>query len=1069
MRAFPYVLLSSASFAALAIAAPANAQTPQPAQPGGDPCQAPADQRDPGVTCPPADSDAGQVILQEGNVSTPAGDQGIVVVGSRIRRDRFNTADPVTIITRDSAVDAGFNSTAQVLQSVGVTGGTGQITDQFGGLVVDGGPGVNTLSLRGLGPTRTLILLNGRRLAPAGTRGSVGAADLNVLPTAILDRIEVLNTGASSISGSDAVAGVVNIVTRSKFNGLSLEATVNAPEIGAGTEQRYSIVAGTSGERFSLIGSLEYYKRNRITMGDQPWARCPQQRRHAAFNEDDSDKCWPLEEGGVTVNTVGTNFFFLGSNPDPADLAPGFHPIPDSLYLYCNRWRPTTAKPGQTIPGFECVGGLFYNYYNDPFIPGGGTGLNVRDTFAPSMLKQDIISPARTYTGYVAGTYDTDFFGDGQLYAEVLVTRRKSQQNGQRQFTLDYPLVSHLIPRTPTPSNPATTSCVVDSLSPLVPDELIFDQFGRRRYVSCAQKITTRVFADYGIYDSHQTQDYVKASGGFRGDIPFLSKWRYDLYAAKSWSDGTYSFEQILEDRLQRSLDVIAVMPDGVLVPYGTPGSTVVCRNAQGGCVAAPALTPDVVAGRFRDVAPAWFNFVTEDVVGHTKFREWTANLTLDGPLFHLQGGDAQGAFGLEYRKSSINDTPSADSINNNLHGFSSAPITRGTDSVWEAFGEVELPVFRDLPFAYNLTLNGSARFTDYRSYGSDWTYKFGGQYLPVKWLGLRGSYGTSYRAPALFEQFLGATTGFLPQTTDPCNNLFDVNNTTIVANCQAEGLPNNFIQNNSVTVIGQGGAEAGLKAETSKNLTFGAVLQPTLGPDFGNFSLAVDYFRIEVNNGVSQLGVSTIATGCYNDTHPEYCQFVSRDPFTGPGSGGLTVTQTYINVATDIVKGIDFVLRYDRDLGPGKLDLGAQAVRILERFNQNDPDFAGTDYVGSIGNPKWSGVGHVGYEVGPWYFRWGSEYIGKSSDNFLVAGDPDFPPEVYDFSVKDYWLHTATIRYEKGPYSLTAGVRNVFDKKPPKITAEDPFVNTISNVPLQSAWDFRGRTFFVNARAKVF
>ena len=387
MRPLSYAFLTSASFAALAIAAPANAQTPDPVNPDRDPCQAPADQRDPNVTCPPADSPAGEAIAQ-GAVATPADDEGVVVVGSRIRRDRFNTADPVTIINRDAAVDAGFNSTAEVLQSVGVTGGTGQINDTFGGLVVEGGPGVNTLSLRGLGPTRTLILLNGRRIAPAGTRGQVGAADLNVLPNAILDRIEVLNTGASSVYGSDAVAGVVNIVTLSKFNGLAVEAAVTAPEIGAGTTQRYAITAGTSGERFSILGSLELFDRNRITQADQPWARCPQQRRLAPFNQNDSTRCFPLEEGGVTVNTIGTGFIQLGTNPDPIDLAPGFGANPPDYYLLCNRWRPTTAVTGQTLPGFECVGGLLYNYIT---ASGFGTSTNVRDTFAPSMLQQDII------------------------------------------------------------------------------------------------------------------------------------------------------------------------------------------------------------------------------------------------------------------------------------------------------------------------------------------------------------------------------------------------------------------------------------------------------------------------------------------------------------------------------------------------------------------------------------------------------------------------------------------------------------------------------------------------------
>jgi outer membrane receptor protein involved in Fe transport len=1056
MRSLSYAFLTSASFAALAVATPANAQTPDPVNPDRDPCQAPADQRDPKANCPAADTPAGEAI-QQGAVATPAGEEGgVVVVGSRIRRDRFNTADPVTIINRQAAVDAGFNSTAEVLQSVGVTGGTGQINDTFGGLVVEGGPGVNTLSLRGLGPTRTLILLNGRRIAPAGTRGQVGAADLNVLPNAILDRIEVLNTGASSIYGSDAVAGVVNIVTLSKFNGLAVEAAVTAPEIGAGTTQRYAITAGTSGERFSVLGSIELFDRNRITQADAPWARCPQQRRLSPLGANDTDKCWPLEEGGVTVNTIGTGFFlnpatFTGfQNPDPADLAPGFETIPPDYYLLCNRFRPnpTAGGHGAAPAGFECVGGLLYNYITQS---GFGTSLNLRDTFAPSMLQQDIISPNRNYTGFLTGTYDTDFFGNGQLYVELLATRRKSQQNGQRQFTLDYPVNSPLL---------------------LTANGGMFATIPPR--VSTASNIGVRVFADYGIYDSHQTQDFVKMSGGFRGDLPFLPTWRYDLYAAKSWSDGTYSFEQILEDRYQQSLNVRLVSASGATLPAGstianTPGAHFVCVDPSGGCVAAPAISAGVIGGQSRTLAPAWFDYITDDVVGHTAFREWTANLTLDGPLFRLPGGDAQAVVGFEYRKSSINDVPSDDSIRNNLHGFSSAPITKGSDNVWEAFTELEFPILKNVPFAEALTLNASGRYTDYKSYGSDTTYKIGGLYSPTRWLSFRGSYGTSYRAPALFEQFLGSTTGFLNQTTDPCNNLFDVTNTTIRANCQAQGLPNNFVQNNSVTVIQRGGAEAGLEAETSKNLTFGGVLQPTLGPDFGNLSLAVDYFRVEVNNGVSQLGAGTIARGCYNGSHPEYCQFVSRAPFTGPGSGALTITQTYINVATDIVKGIDFVLRYDRELGPGKLDIGVQAVKILDRVNQTDPDSEAVDYAGSIGNPKWAGTAHVGYDWGSWYARWGVDYIKGTNDRFLTE-DLGFDPAVYDFSVDDYWLHTASLRFEpSNRYSLTLGIRNVFDKKPPKITAEDPFVNTISNVPLQGNFDVRGRTFFVNAQAKIF
>ena len=1021
---------------AFALSAPARAQTPAPVQPEGDPCQAPSDQIDKSK-CPDTDTPAGEAVQQGADVApAAAADDAIVVVGSRIRRNRFNTADPVTIITKDEQVDSGFNSTAEVLQSVGVTGGTPQIDDSFGGLVVEGGPGVNTLSLRGLGPTRTLVLLNGRRVAPAGTRGQVGAADLNVLPNAIIDRIEVLNTGASSIYGSDAVAGVVNIVTKTRVDGLTFEMTHDALQVGDGNSRRYSLVGGASGSNWGINGSVEYYNRARLSQGDLNWARCPQQRRLSPLGLNDTDKCFPLEEGGVTVNTIGTNFRNLGPDPDPVDLAPGFEPNPADLNLYCNRWRPAAPQAGQTIPGFECVGGLFYNYYNDPFIPGFGSSLNVRDTFAPEMLKGDVISPAEIYTGFLSGHVDTGLFGDGQLYSELLVTRRKSNQNGTRQLILDYPRIRR---------NATNTA---DILNPLLPPSLL-----------AATTSTIRVFAAYGdVYNDSQVQDYIKASVGFRGDLPFLADWRYDLYGTKSWSDGRYTSERVLTDRITQSHDIVQNATTGVFT----------CRDTTGGCVPAPVLTPDIIGGRANVVAPGWIDYITEDVVGTTRFREHMVNLTLDGPLFALPGGDASLAVGAEYRKSRIRDLPGHDSEVGNLYFFSSAPRTVGSDSVWEAFGEVELPILANVPFAEALTINASARYTDYKSYGSGTTYKVGGLYSPTNWLSLRGSYGTSYRAPALYEQFLGATSGFLANTTDPCHNLFDVTNPTVRARCLSEGLPNNFTQNSSVQVNQLGGAEAGLEAETSKNLTFGGVFQPKLGPDFGNLSLAVDYFDVEVNEGVAQLGAGTIARGCYQGTRPEYCQFVSRAPFTVPGTGQLTIQQQYINVATDQIKGIDFVLRYDRRLGPGTFSLGAQAVRTLDRVNQTDPDSDPFDFNGQIGFPKWAGTGHVAYETGPFYFRWGVEYLKGTSDND-AAEDIGFDPAVYDFTIPDYWLHTFAARYEEDRYSITGGIRNVFDKRGPRITAEDPFVNTIANVPLQSGFDLRGRTFFINVRAKVF
>ena len=181
----------------------------------------------------------------------------ITVTGSRLRRDAFNSVSPVTLITREEVTAAGFTSATDALQGTAVTNGGAQINNSFGGFVTDGGPGANTLSLRGLGAGRTLVLINGRRVAPSGTRGAVGTPDLNVLPNAIIDHVEVLRDGASSIYGSDAIAGVVNVVTIDEPTGLTFELQSNNPLDGGGEQNRVSMVGGWSGEKWSFGGSLE--------------------------------------------------------------------------------------------------------------------------------------------------------------------------------------------------------------------------------------------------------------------------------------------------------------------------------------------------------------------------------------------------------------------------------------------------------------------------------------------------------------------------------------------------------------------------------------------------------------------------------------------------------------------------------------------------------------------------------------------------------------------------------------------------------------------------------------------
>lgn len=278
----------------------------------------------------------------------------IVVVGSRIRRDNYNAPSPTQVVTREEATLQGFASTTEALQSTAITGGTSQVNSSYGGYVTNGGPGANTIGLRGMGPSRTLVLLNGRRVSPAGSRGSVGSADLNVLPTSMIDRVDVLRDGTSSVYGSDAVAGVVNIQTRKNFEGLTFEAQMNSPmdANGNGGSTRLSLTAGARGDRWRASGSIERYERDELTLGDRDFTRC--QTDSFRFGNDYIDpltgqsKCYPITttgSNGAAINSIGTG----------SQAGIGAAGVPDIAYangVTFNRWRPNSAITSGLV-GFE--------------------------------------------------------------------------------------------------------------------------------------------------------------------------------------------------------------------------------------------------------------------------------------------------------------------------------------------------------------------------------------------------------------------------------------------------------------------------------------------------------------------------------------------------------------------------------------------------------------------------------------------------------------------------------------------------------------------------------------------
>ncbi len=947
-----------------------------------------------------ADTQAASETVQEKAKATDL--STVTVTGSRIGRDVFNSVSPVQVITREETTLAGFQSTAGVLQSTAITAGAAQINNAYGGYVTNGGPGANTVGLRGLGPTRTLILMNGRRVAPAGSRGSVGAADLNVLPDAMVDRVEVLKDGASSIYGSDAVAGVINIITKNKVDGATFEARQTATDGGGGEERRYSIVFGKTGESGHFSGSYEYYNRDELTLGDRDWTRCNtdyRRRAGGAGNWGDGDyvdpltgkpKCYPITgtgSNGVTINTIGTN----NMTGVAAAGATG---------TTFNRWRPNSSVTTGLV-GFEGVGG------------GTTTNSNVRDTFDPRTLNRSLISGAETHTLFLQGGLDVSALGNAEAYFELLGSRRESEQTGYRQLSLDYLRGS-----------------------PLIPANLQSSNFGGG--------VGVRAFIGYGNDKSSQTVDFFKGTAGLRGELS--PTWNYDFYLSHARSDADYTQQSFLTDRLSQSLNVVS---------NGAGGFR--CVDTSNGCVAAPALTSAVIAG---NLPQAWKDYVFVPVTGNTLYTETTANFSFDGPLFSLPHGDVRGAFGAEWRRSKIDDTPSIHSINNNLYNLTSSTPTRGTDSVRELFGEIEVPVLSGVTGAEELTFNASARWTDYRSYGSDETWKLGGLWTPVKWLSVRASYGTSYRAPALFEQFLGATSGFLSNQVDPCNNWGNDPGTPLAQNCASEGLAPDYYSTQSVAVINGGGAAAGLKAETSKNFTGGIVLQPELPGWFGDLSFAADYFNIEVNNGVSRAGGANILDLCYNNPNFRagggFCRLV--DP-RNPTNNALTVYDSYVNLAMDKVRGYDFTLRYTRDVGPGTLRANVQVTHFTEQSNKLFADDELVDYNGTLNTPSYTGTFDLVYSWNKWRARYGLEWVDSMQSYDYYGLDKE--TSIYKFDVPSYFTHSVSAEYTGDKWSVIAGVRNLRNETPPMISSGA--YNRVGNAPLYSGYDYVGRTYFVN------
>jgi iron complex outermembrane receptor protein len=385
-----------------------------------------------------------------------------------------------------------------------------------------------------------------------------------------------------------------------------------------------------------------------------------------------------------------------------------------------------------------------------------------------------------------------------------------------------------------------------------------------------------------------------------------------------------------------------------------------------------------------------------------------------------------------------------------------------------------------------------------------NWTYKLGANYAPTSWIRLRATYGTSFRSPALFEQFLANETGFLAQSQiDPCIRWENSQSQQIQQNCLADGVPAGYTgAGGSATIFSQGGIGL-LDPEKSKALTLSAIFTPEGWLwSGGQFSFAVDYIDINVRDQVTQLGAASIVNGCYTSesfpTDP-LCTLFDRNPPTGAAANSITqVRDPFLNIDQQRNKSLDFTMRFRQKMGNlGTLSLLAEATyQLKDRFTL----FEGVQqsFNGKAGDPKWSGDLNVSWQKNPFTVTYGLQIIGPTNDkqnlidsngqpigpasnsnltpNFCLAtaaayalrGGPYCP--VYKLPTVAY--HSASIEFQATKnFSFTLGVANIFNKKPPLVsTVGSPITGgAFAQVPLLgSYYDYIGRRVFVTARAKL-
>lgn len=934
-------------------------------------------------------------------------DEGtIVVTGSRIRRPNLESTVPITSITGESFFQQSDTNIGDSLNDLPQLRST--FAQQNPGLGI-GIAGLNLLDLRGLGTSRTLVLVNGRRHVPADILANAVSPDINTIPNDLIERVDIVTGSQSATYGSDAIAGVVNFVLRRNYEGIQLRAQAGVADGGYGGNQFVSGMVGKNfaNDRGNITLHGEYARQSRVFASDIGHLR----RQDGLLVVDVDTAGLPNGSDGfpdraffrdirsasihrnglVPITQSGSNPL-CGTGIGSTNGAPGAGSgstvgTPYNCTFIFTNAGALTAQTGTRL-GQGIIGGIvggngqtgregrllsvfpFTERYNFNML----AHFEVSEGFEPFIeAKWNRVNALGNNAGpsFIQGT-----FGQFDLRERTRLDNPFLVLNDPTARTR---LANAIIASGCNTS--LTAACNVTGVAssftrstrtdgngsqgiggPLNAADIAAINAGTYRFV------TSRSLLDVGIRDEKFQRDTYRVVVGARGS--FNEDWNYEIAAnyGKFEQDVT-TFGYIDRQKFVLALDA-GVNPLTGQIQCRSQFDPAARVAFAGG---AARLANDIAAcvpynpfgGTDNTASVNYFSYNarTKASLEQLNFSGFVSG-DLSG-LFELPGGPVSFALGAEYRRERAryqdDDYVETGATNAVVIGEFDPP----TFEVKEAFAELRIPLLKDMPFAHELSVSGAGRVSDYKgAAGTVWTYNVGADYAPIDDIRFRIGYGKAVRAPNVSETGFPPVPNFAPGFADPCSSGNIANNPNRLANCTADlgpllsGLPNVAY---SLPIVS--GSNDQLVPEVSKSLTIGGVLQPSFMP---GFSLSVDYYDIKVSNVIVSLTGQAIANGCYDQASLDniLCQAFTR--WRGPGNspGGFVPGQILensllsspLNFAKRIRRGIDFNASYNTTLGSDvKLATSLIYVHGLQSSNFENPSLPDFEnrLLSELGDPK--------------------------------------------------------------------------------------------------------------------